>query len=69
MERAGKAITLVSHEEGQYLTEIEMLINKEIKRYVDTVVKTLQKEHLLASAPGRATEGRVATRGAGGAGA
>ena len=44
-------------------------INKEIKRYVDTVVKTLQKEHLLTSAPGRATEGRVATRGAGGAGA
>ncbi len=44
-------------------------INKEIKRYLDTVVKTLQKEHLLASAPGRASEGRVATRGAGGAGA
>jgi ATP-dependent RNA helicase DeaD len=32
MERIGKAITLVSREEGQYLTEIEMLINKEIKR-------------------------------------
>ena len=44
-------------------------INKEIKRYVDTVVKTLRKEHLLAFAPGRATEGRVAMRGAGGAGA
>jgi len=44
-------------------------INKEIKRYLDTVVKTLQKEHLLASAPGRASERRVAMRGAGGAGA
>ena len=32
MDKAGKAITLVSHEEGQYLTEIEMLINKQITR-------------------------------------
>ena len=30
--RSGKAYTLVSREEGQYLTEIELLINKEINR-------------------------------------
>ncbi len=30
--RSGKAYTLVSREEGEYLTEIELLINKEINR-------------------------------------
>ena len=32
MEKAGKAFTLVTREEGSYLTEIELLINREIKR-------------------------------------
>ena len=32
MERSGKAYTLVTREEGSYLTEIELLINREIIR-------------------------------------
>ena len=32
MEKSGKAFTFVTREEGSYLTEIELLINKEIKR-------------------------------------
>jgi ATP-dependent RNA helicase DeaD len=32
MEKAGKAFTLVTREEGPYLTEIEQLINREIQR-------------------------------------
>jgi ATP-dependent RNA helicase DeaD len=32
MERAGKAFTLVTREEGPLLTEIELLINREVKR-------------------------------------
>jgi ATP-dependent RNA helicase DeaD len=32
MEKSGKAYTFVTREEGNYLTEIELLINKEIKR-------------------------------------
>jgi ATP-dependent RNA helicase DeaD len=32
MEKAGKAYTLVTREEGPYLTEIEQLINREIQR-------------------------------------
>ncbi|MCY3020593.1 MAG: DEAD/DEAH box helicase, partial [Planctomycetota bacterium] len=32
MEKAGKAFTLVTPEDGPYLTEIELLINREIKR-------------------------------------
>ncbi|MFH0940171.1 MAG: DEAD/DEAH box helicase [Planctomycetota bacterium] len=32
MEKSGKAFTFVTREEGSFLTEIELLINKEIKR-------------------------------------